>query len=313
MGVVSKASVHGRAFWGGSKQIVGGVLTGDVDLDERDGRLVYVTSCGGSGRQMTAPETTDTLPAFLVPNMAGALPKAVRPGRKWTPGGPYFHLLNDDGANGFDVVTSNARQILDDPEDFTTATWTKDGVDPPTVSGDAATDPLGGSTADVVTFAPTADGVTSRLVQNLTPATLDTTKSHVLSFWVRNLEAFDVRLHVLASSSTAWLGYVPADGAWHLIAGIPAEVDDEAPRIQKFEADDGGFDVALWGAQMTEGPVWWDYVPSTQLVDIVTVSSDRATSLYLGGAPIAGVSKPWFAGSLRTFSVGAQATIAGGT
>jgi hypothetical protein len=221
--------------------------------------------------------------------------------QRLTTGGPYFYLINADDA--FECsVTYLDQNILANPEDFDNANWTKVGSDPPTVTANTHVAPDGTTTADTVNFAPTTDGVSSQLSD--TGLSLTTTEPHYMSVWVKNLESFPIVLHLIASSSSAYLDTIQPDGEWHLVGGSPTEVASQTFRIQK-RTGDAGFSVALWGAQMTQTSTMRDYVPQSYTNPVIaTLDFDEAVEIWLSNAIADGCAKIWTPGNIRAFSEG---------
>lgn len=307
MGVLSKASPHMQRFFGGAQHIQSGSVSSDLALDERDGRIVYASNLNGSNRDFTLPDTTEGPPTLDVPLVfdEDGLKYQSR-SRIWTSGAPYYLVANDDGTNTIDLVLADGN-LLADPEDFTTGSWSAGGTTPPTVTANAHTDPLGGSTADEIAF-----GEESSLISQT--VTLADNVPHDCSVWVRLISSAGsvpaiVNLNTSAGSHQF---VIPFDGAWHLVA-VPIDPGtNDVWRVNKV-AEDPAFTVALWAAKCVQGQTWHDYVPASYADPLATVGTDSARKVHLGPAPAVGIAKPWLAGDALGLAVGAQATIAGGT
>lgn len=251
----------------------GGVTT-DFQAFVRGGRCININSLSSSSH------------AIAMPHTAGL-----------KSGGPYFWIANADATNTIDIEYPTSNNLLTQPEDFSHADWDLEGGDAPTVSTNTTVAPDGTTTADTITFG--AAGSTSYLKQDVT---IDQTEPHIGSVFAQNLESTP-RDIVISTGHGDTVVTIPADSAWHLVMVTPVLGATDEFRIGKVQGH-AAFDMALWGAQLTESTWYQDYIPVSYAGAIATVGTTSVREVVLADAPFDGVAGRWLASGDRTFSSG---------
>lgn len=144
------------------------------------------------------------------------------------------------------------QNLLHFSEDFTQAPWTKSSV---TVTADAASDPNGQLTADLLTFA--AGGLVRQFITKTESAALQTTSCSVTTAWQR----FQVTITCLSGNSYTFSVYLRADSPQTVsiqvqstgTTAIRAIINDMALAAPTIYA---------WGAQLEMAATAGPYTPS---------------------------------------------------